>query len=155
MEILGGYNMKKYKVGYTAGVYDMFHKGHLNILKKAKDMCEFLIVAINSDELVYNYKSKYPMVTLEDRMDIVSVIKYVDKVVPNYNLDKIDAWNQYEFNVVFIGDDWKGSERWNQTEKELGKIGVSVEYVPYTVNISSKKIREKLLDSEIGGNYSV
>lgn len=142
-------NMKKYKVGYTAGVFDMFHKGHLNILKKAKEMCEYLIVAVNTDELVYKYKSKYPVVGTEDRMSIVGAIRYVDKVVPSDSLDKVSAWEKYKFDVVFIGDDWKGTERWNKTEEALGKIGISVEYIPYTVNISSTVIREKLLAGEI------
>ena len=133
--------MKKYKVGFTAGVFDMFHIGHLNLLRNAKAMCEFLIVGVNSNNLVMDYKGKETVIDEEQRREIVSAIRYVDRVEIMKSLDKVDAWKHYNFDVVFIGDDWKGSERWNQTEGDLAKIGVKVEYIPYTKNITSTKLR--------------
>ena len=100
---------KKYKVGYTTGVYDMFHIGHLNILKRAKEQCEFLIVGVSTDELDEKYKHKTPIIPFEERMAIVAAIKYVDQVVPQFNMDKFEAWEQIHFNALFHGDDWKGS----------------------------------------------
>ena len=134
---------KKYKKGYTAGVFDVFHKGHLNLIKAAKQHCEFLIVGVNSDELVLSYKNKLPIEPVEDRMEIVQAIRYVDGVVRVDSLDKIVALKKHGFDVIFIGDDWKGSERWNNTEKELKAFGVDVVYIPYTKGISSTKIRER------------
>ena len=107
--------MKKFKRGYTAGVFDVFHIGHLNLIRNAKELCDFLIVGVNSDELVESYKKKKTIQSLKDRMDIVSSIRFVDAVVENYTLDKMSAWEKYGFDVIFIGDDWKGNERWNQT----------------------------------------
>jgi len=136
--------MKPYKRGYTAGVFDVFHKGHLNLIRKSKEYCDFLVVGVNSDELVEQYKKKKPIESLEDRMDIVGSIKYVDMVVKNDTLDKIDALKKYGFDVIFIGDDWKGSERWTKTEQELKQYGVDVVYIPYTKGISSTVIRQEI-----------
>lgn len=136
--------MKQYKRGYTAGVFDVFHKGHLNLLKSAKGYCDFLVVGVNSDELVERYKSQKPIESLEDRMEVVGSIRYVDAVVRNDTLDKVDALKKYNFDVIFIGDDWKGSERWIKTEKELKEYGVDVVYIPYTKGISSTIIRNEI-----------
>jgi len=136
--------MKKFKRGYTAGVFDVFHIGHLNLLRNAKELCDFLIVGVNSDELVELYKKKKTIQSLKDRMDIISSIRLVDAVVGNYTLDKMSAWEKYHFDVIFIGDDWKGSERWKQTEKELSLVGVEVVYLPHTSGISSSIIRENI-----------
>lgn len=137
---------KKYKVGFTAGVYDMFHIGHLNLIKRAKEQCDYLIVGVNSDRLVEYYKNKSTVISESERREIVSNIRDVDKCVIMDNLDKIDAWEKFKFDVVFIGDDWKGSERWNKTEKELAKVNVKVEYLPYTDNISSTILRHNYSD---------
>lgn len=137
---------KKYKVGFTAGVYDMFHIGHLNLIKRAKEQCDYLIVGVNSDRLVEYYKNKSTVISESERREIVSNIRDVDKCVIMDNLDKIDAWEKFNFDVVFIGDDWKGSERWNKTEKELAKVNVKVEYLPYTGNISSTILRHNYSD---------
>ena len=136
--------MKKYKVGYTTGVFDMFHIGHLNILKKAKEQCEYLIVGVSTDELVQKSKNKTPIIPFEERIKIVEAIKYVDKVVPQYNKDKLAAYELYKFDVMFVGDDWKGSELFTKCEEELNKRGSTVVYFPYTKGISSTILREKI-----------
>lgn len=136
--------MKK-TIGYTAGTFDMFHVGHLNLLKHAKERCDYLIVGVNSDELVRTYKNKDVVIPLEERMQIVEAIKYVDEVVRMDTLDKLTAWEQNKFDLIFIGDDWKGSERWKKTEEEMAEYGVKVVYLPYTQQTSSTLLREKLL----------
>ena len=134
--------MKKYKIGYTDGVYDLFHVGHLNMIKEAKKHCDFLIVGVHSDQIVKEYKNRETIINENDRAAIVGALKYVDKVVINNTRDKMELWNLYHFNVVFIGDDWKGTERWNKFENELSKINVDVVYIPYTKHISTTKIRD-------------
>jgi glycerol-3-phosphate cytidylyltransferase len=133
-------------VGYTSGVYDMFHIGHLNILKKAKELCDYLIVGVCTDELAQSYKGKQVIIPHEERIEIVDSIKYVDETVVQETLDKVKAWKKYHFNVLFIGSDWKGSERWITYEQELSKVGVEVVYLPYTKGISSSRLRKLLLE---------
>ena len=135
---------KKYKVGYTTGVYDMFHIGHLNILKRAKEQCEYLIVGVTTDELCYKRKNKYPIICEQDRMEIVSAIRYVDKVVPQADMDKTKAVQNYGIDAVFVGSDWKGSESWNRYEKEFAEAGCTVVYLDHTEGISSTILRERL-----------
>ena len=134
--------MKKYKIGYTQGVYDMFHVGHLNLLNQAKMYCETLIVGVNSDDLVKSYKNKMPVVNSNDRKKIVENIKAVDKAIIVDTLDKMEIRKTIDFDVVFIGDDWKGNNRWIETEKLLKTIGVDLIYIPYTKNISSTLLRD-------------
>lgn len=136
--------MEKYYIGYTAGTFDMFHIGHLNLLKQAKKLCEILVVGVNSDELVKEYKHKETVICDQQRADIVSSVRYVDKAVVVDTLDKFDAWKKYKFDVLFIGDDWKGNDRWNKTEKEMAKVGVKVIYLSRTEGISSSELRDKL-----------
>ena len=136
--------MKKYKIGYTTGVYDMFHIGHLNILKKAKEQCDYLIVGVSTDELVQAYKNKTPIIPFEERAAIVNSIKYVDFVVPQKTMDKYDAWKELHFDVIFHGDDWKNTDTYNEIEEKLKKEGVEFVYFPYTSGISSTTLREKL-----------
>lgn len=136
--------MKKYKKGFTAGTFDMFHIGHLNLLTQAKEYCDYLIVGVNSDDLVVSYKSKKPVINEKNRLKIVSAIRYVDEAFLSDTLDKITAYKRFGFDVVFIGDDWKGSKRWNDTEKALKKIGVDVIYLPYTQGISSTLLRDSV-----------
>ncbi len=135
---------KKYNVGYTAGVYDLFHNGHLNLLKKAKEQCDYLIVAISTDELVMKYKNKTPIIPYEERKAIVESIKYVDEVVPQVNRDKIAAYNKYNFDVMFVGDDWKGSDVFEKVDTYMRERGGCVEYLPYTQNVSSTILRDVL-----------
>ena len=138
---------KKYKIGYTTGVFDMFHIGHLNILKRAKEQCEYLIVGVSTDELVQKSKNKIPIIPFEERLQIVEAIKYVDKVVPQYNKNKMEAYEKYKFDVMFVGDDWKGKEIFVNAEKELAKYGSKVVYFPYTKGTSSTILRQKLLNN--------
>ncbi|MDR7073365.1 adenylyltransferase/cytidyltransferase family protein [Fictibacillus barbaricus] len=137
--------MKRYEVGYTTGVFDLFHVGHLNILKRAKEQCEYLIVGVSSDELVLNYKKKQPVISHVDRMAIVEGVKYVDRVVPQTSRDKFTAWEQLSFDVMFVGDDWKGNNLFNQLEKQFSKVGVDIVYFPYTQNVSSTLVKEKIM----------
>lgn len=136
--------MKKYKIGYTDGVYDLFHIGHLNMIMEAKKHCDFLIVGVHSDQIVKEYKNKETIINEKDRATIVGAIKYVDKVVINNTRDKLELWKLHHFDVVFIGDDWKGTERWNKFEVELSRIGVDVVYIPYTKGVSTTRIRNKI-----------
>lgn len=136
--------MKKYKIGYTTGVFDMFHIGHLNILKRAKENCDFLIVGVSTDELVISYKNKTPIIPFEERMAIVNAMIYVDKVVPQNHRDKIVAYEKYEFNAMFVGDDWKGKPLFMEVEKKLKNMEVDIVYFPYTKSTSSTILRSVL-----------
>ena len=136
---------KRYKIGYTDGVYDLFHVGHLNMIETAKRQCEYLIVGVHSDEVVRQYKHCYPIIPEAERARIVGAMKGVDKVVINDVRDKLILLERYCFDVVFIGDDWKGTERWNNFEKVLKERNVDVIYVPYTKGISTTDIKEKIL----------
>ncbi len=134
--------MKKYKIGYTQGVYDMFHIGHLNLLNQAKEQCELLIVGVNADTLVEEYKKKVPVINEQDRRAIVSNIKAVDQCIIVDTLDKAKIWEKYHFDAIFIGDDWKGNERWNKTEQQLKPLGADVVYLHYTTGISSTLLHD-------------
>lgn len=139
-------NQKKYKVGYTTGVYDLFHIGHLNILKRAKEQCEYLIVGVSTDELVSSYKHKVPVIPFDERIAIVGAIKYVDKVVPQTSMDKLKAWETLHFDALFHGDDWKGSSMYNEVEKRLSEVGVELVFLPHTQGTSSTEISKRLKD---------
>ncbi len=134
--------MKKYKKGYTQGVYDLFHVGHLNILNAAKQYCEYLIVGINADSLVEEYKNKKTVIREAERKLIVDNIKAVDETVIAYTLDKVEQLQKVGFDVIFIGSDWKGNPRWENTKTELAKYGVDVVFLPHTDGISSTELRE-------------
>ena len=137
---------KKYKIGYTDGVYYLFHVGHLNMIETAKKQCEHLIVGVHGDDVVEEYKHHRPIINENDRKRILEAISGVDEVVINRFRDKIKLWEMYHFNVIFIGDDWKGTERWNKFERELGNINVDVIYVPYTRGISTTEIKQMIID---------
>ena len=138
--------MKKYKLGYTQGTYDMFHIGHLNLLRNARAHCEKLIVGINSDALVMQYKNKKPVIDESDRVAIVRELRCVDDVIICETLKKTEIWEKIHFNAVFIGDDWKGNDRWIQTEKDLAPLGADVVYLKHTDGISSTLLRTKESD---------
>ena len=140
--------MKKYKIGYTTGVSDVFHIGHLNILRRAKEQCEHLIVGVTTDELCHQRKNKYPIIPQQDRMEIVKAIRYVDEVVPQTDMDKLRAVKEYGVDAVFVGSDWKGTAAWDCYEKEFAKEGCSVIYLDHTDGISSSILRERLNDKE-------
>ena len=136
--------MEKKVIGYTAGVFDLFHIGHLNILKKAKENCDELIVAVSTDELVEQYKHKAPVICYEERVEIVKAIKYVDMVVPQENRNKVEALEKYKFQKMFVGDDWKGSELFMSLEPIFKERGAEIVYFPYTTGTSSTLIKEVL-----------
>lgn len=137
---------KKYKVGYTDGVYDLFHVGHLNMIQAAKEQCEYLIVGVHGDNVVEEYKHRRPIINETDRKRILQSIKGVDRVELNRFRDKLKLHELYGFDVIFIGDDWKGTERWRLFEKQLAEINVDVVYVPYTKGISTTDIRRKIIE---------
>ena len=133
-------------VGYTTGVFDLFHIGHLNILRRAREKCDKLIVGVTTDELLKVYKNKSPIIPFEERISIVKSIKYVDEVVPQENMDKLSHWDYLKFNIVFVGDDWQNTDKWNKIESDFNKIGVKVVYFPYTEGTSSTLINEILVN---------
>ena len=135
---------KKYRIGYTTDVFDLFHIGHLNILRRAKEQCEYLIVGVTTDELCDKRKHKKPIVPQEERVAIVSAIRYVDQVVLQEDMDKLKAVKKYNADVVFVGSDWQGTPAWIQYEKEFLENGCVVEYLQHTDGISSTIIRGKL-----------
>jgi len=130
-------------IGYTTGVFDLFHVGHLNILKNAKSQCDYLIVGVTVDELVA-YKNKTAFIPFEERIEIVDSIKYVDKTVAQTSMDKMAAWKEFGFNKMFVGDDWKNSEQWIKIESDFREVGVEIVYFPYTKETSSTKLRTVL-----------
>lgn len=130
-------------IGYTTGVYDLFHVGHLNLLKNAKGMCDKLIVGVTVDELVA-YKGKQAMIPFEDRIEIVRSIKYVDAAVPQYDMDKLTACKKLGAKFLFVGDDWYATEKWREYEKKFEQEGIRIVYFPYTKGISSTQITKAL-----------
>lgn len=131
-------------VGYTAGVFDMFHIGHLNLLRQAKEQCDYLIVAVSTDELVQQYKNKLPIISFEERCAIVAAIKYVDEVVPQINRNKIAAFDKYRFDIMFVGDDWKGNALFEEVDSYMKTKGAKVIYLKHTDGISSTMLRQKI-----------
>lgn len=133
-------------VGYTTGVFDLFHIGHLNIIRRAKEKCDKLIVGVTTDELLQVYKNKSPIIPFEERISIVKSIKYVDEVVPQEDMDKMSHWEKLKFNVVFVGDDWQNTDKWNKIESDFNDVGVEVVYFPYTKGTSSTLINDILIN---------
>ena len=140
--------MKKYKIGYTTGVYDMFHIGHLNVLQRAKAQCDYLIVGVTTDALCYQRKKKYPIICQEDRMAMIKELRCVDQVVQQEDMDKLSAVKKYHADAVFVGSDWEGTEAWNQYEKEFAEVGCTVVYLDHTDGISSTILRDRLNKGE-------
>lgn len=133
-------------IGYTTGVFDMFHIGHLNILRRAKEQCDYLIVGVSTDELVVHDKNKMPIIPFEERKAIVGSIKYVDEVVEQPDKNKLKAYKRLgkRFNVMFVGSDWQGTPQWSNYEQEFAPYGVRIVYLPHTDGISSSILREKI-----------
>jgi len=131
-------------VGYTAGAFDLFHIGHLNLIKHSKENCDYLIVGVTTDELIQKTKNKKSVIPFSERFEIVSSIRYVDEVVVQDDLDKVLAWKKYHYNRLFSGDDWKRNPRWIGYEIELSKVGVDVVYFAYTKSTSSTILQEVL-----------
>lgn len=133
--------MKKI-IGYTTGVYDMFHIGHLNLLRRARQMCDFLIVGVSTDELVEKEKKKTPIIPFQERMEIIQELRCVDMVVPQTDKDKLGAWEKYHFDKMFVGSDWQGTVAWKRFEEQFKPIGVEIVYLPHTDGISSTILAE-------------
>lgn len=132
-------------IGYTTGVFDMFHIGHLNILRRAKEKCDYLIVGVSTDEVVQEYKNKIPIIPYAERAAIVAAIKYVDEVVPQTTMNKLEFLKERHFDVMFHGDEWKGTELYNRYEEEFAKYGAKIEYLSHTDGISSTILRNKIV----------
>jgi len=136
-------------IGYTSGVYDLFHIGHLNLLRNAKGMCDKLIVGVTTDELV-GYKGKQSVIPHSERMEIVREMRHVDSVVSQENMDKFEMWKKLKYDVMFVGDDWYASDKWEELEKQFKEVGVRIVFFPYTKGTSStllnatlKKLRDE------------
>ncbi len=140
-------------IGYTTGVYDMFHIGHLNVIRRAKEQCDYLIVGVSTDELVQHDKAKNPVIPYEERAAIVKALKYVDEVVPQKDKNKLEAWSKYHFNKMFVGSDWKGTPQWNEFEREFAPIGVEIVYLPHTDGVSSTQLTQ-YIKNEINADNS-
>ena len=134
--------MEKKIIGYTTGVYDMFHIGHLNILRNAKSMCDYLIVGVSTDELVQKEKNKTPVIPYAERKAIIEAIRYVDQVVPQTDKNKMGAWEKLHFDKMFVGSDWKGTPQWNQYEEQFKEVQVEIVYLQHTDGISSTELTE-------------
>lgn len=130
-------------IGYTTGVYDLFHIGHLNLLKNAKGLCDKLVVGVTVDELV-TYKGKHATIPFDERIEIVRSIKYVDAAIPQYDMDKLAACKKLGATILFVGDDWYDTDKWHAYEKEFDKEGIKIIYFPYTKHISSTKISQTI-----------
>ena len=131
-------------IGYTTGVYDLFHIGHLNLLKKAKNECDYLIVGVSTDDLVKSYKGKTPVIPFEDRSEIIAALKCVDEVQPVTHRDKKKSFLDVGYDIFFVGDDWKGQEIFKDLEKYLNTFGSRVVYFSYTKRVSSTKFTSLL-----------
>ncbi len=140
----------KPRIGYAPGVYDLFHIGHLNILRNARSRCDYLIAGVVTDELCVLAKGKAPVIPLVERLEIVSGIKFVDRAVVEYLPEKLDTWREVGFTVIFKGDDWRGTAKGEKLENDFHSVGVEVSYLPYTVHTSSTLLRRALhlLDGE-------
>lgn len=137
---------KRSIIGYTSGVFDLFHVGHVRILKKSKSLCDRLIVAVSTDNLVKKYKNKYPIIPQKERIEVVKNNKYVDYVITQNSLNKFLSWKKLKYDVMFVGDDWYATKKWKDIDREFKKLGVKIIYLPYTKGTSSTKIN-KILNS--------
>ena len=135
---------KKIIIGYTTGVFDLFHVGHVRILKKSKSLCDKLIVGVSTDNLVKKYKNKYPVISQKERMEVVKSNKYVNYVVSQNTLDKFISWKRLKYDIMFVGDDWYDTKKWQELDKKFKKVGVRIVYLPYTKGTSSTKINNIL-----------
>ena len=135
---------KKIIIGYTTGVFDLFHVGHVRILKKSKSLCDKLIVGVSSDNLVKKYKNKYPVISQKERMEVVKNNKHVNYVVSQNTLDKFISWKKLKYDIMFVGDDWYDTKKWQELDKKFKKVGVRIVYLPYTKGTSSTKINNIL-----------
>ncbi len=134
----------KPRIGYAPGVYDLFHVGHLNILSRARSLCDHLVAGVVSDELAQQVKGRAPVIPLAERLEIVRSVRHVDEAVAEVLPRKLDTWRQVGFDVIFKGDDWKGTAKGEALERDFAGVGVEVVYLPYTVHTSSTILRKAL-----------
>lgn len=132
------------RIGFAPGVYDLFHVGHLNILREARRHCDRLVVGVTSDALVEHLKGRPPVVPLTERLEIVRSLRYVDEAVVEWDVDKLKTWGRVNFHVIFKGDDWRGTPKWEKLERRFAQVGVEVVYFPYTMHTSSTLLRGAL-----------
>ena len=135
---------KKIIIGYTTGVFDLFHVGHVRLLKKAKSLCDRLIVGVSTDKLVKRYKNKYPIISQKERIEVVRSNKYVDYVVSQNSLNKFTSWKKLKYDLIFVGDDWFATTKWRELDIKCKEVGVRIIYLPYTKGTSSTKINNIL-----------
>lgn len=138
--------MKKYKVGYVQGSFDMFHIGHLNLIKNAKSICDYLIVGVNSDELMKSFKHKAPIIPEDERLEIIEAIRYVDEAHIVTNRDKLEALDKFHYQALIMGDDWKGTDFYKKVEQQLKEKNAEVVYFPYTKTTSSTLLRDAIYE---------
>lgn len=132
------------RIGYAPGAFDLFHIGHLNLLRRAKDHCDYLIAGVVSDDVLIRQKGVTPVIPLAERIEIVRSVRFVDAAFPAMTNDKVEIWKDLRFNVLFKGDDWRGTEKGNQLERDFAALGVEVAYFPYTLATSSSALRRTL-----------
>lgn len=135
-----------YRIGYAPGAYDLFHIGHLNLLRQAKEHCDFLIAGVVADDVLTKHKGVTPTIPLKERLEIVRNVRFVDAAVPALTNDKVEIWNELHFNVLFKGDDWQGTEKGVKLERDFAVLGVEVVYFKYSAATSSSALRRKLQD---------
>ena len=138
-------------VGFAPGVFDVFHMGHLNILLRAKEHCDYLIVGVVTDERVKDVKGKTPMMPLDERLELMAALDLVDEVVVDDSFDKVEMWNKHHFDVIFKGDDWRGTPKGDQLEAGMASVGAKVVYFPYTQHVSSTRLRDLINAANSGG----
>ncbi|MFD3807340.1 adenylyltransferase/cytidyltransferase family protein [Streptomyces sp. NPDC058611] len=157
MSDVGAPARSPYRVGYAPGAYDLFHIGHLNILRHARSQCDYLVAGVVSDEMAELAKGRRPMIPLVERLEIVRSVKYVDAAFVETVPDKLETWKQVRFDVIFKGDDWRGTPKGNRLERDFAVHGVDVVYFPYTVHTSSTQLRRALdaLAEPLGGPVNV
>ena len=142
--------MSERRVGYAPGVFDLFHIGHLNILRNSKDLCDYLIAGVVSDEVAARSKGIQPIVPTDERLEIVRGIRYVDEAVVEDVTHKLEMWERLRFNVIIKGDDWKGTDKGDKLESDFAEVGVEVAYLPYTKRTSSTMLR-RILERSLDG----
>ena len=132
-----------HEIGYTTGVYDLFHVGHLRLLRRASELCDRLIVGVTSDDLSLRAKGKLPVIPLSERIEIVATLPFVSEVVVQHNLDKVSAWEKVRFNKLFVGSDWQGTPEWDDYKMRLERVGAQIIFLPYTAGVSSTVILQR------------
>jgi glycerol-3-phosphate cytidylyltransferase len=140
------------RIGYAPGAFDLFHIGHLNLLRQAKERCEFLIAGVAADEVLIEHKKVTPVIPLAERLEIVRNVRFVDMAHAALTNDKTEVWQELRFNVLFKGNDWQGTEKGIRLERDFAALGVEVVYFPYTQATSSSSLRRTLQNIDVMAN---